>query len=163
MDRETGKSLAPACRVGRAYDTVSYLVFPGALRTYLSQHHLTHGGPPPYASGCQPVGHESPRIIEPVAGQSVQLIPGVDPSRQRVSFSASSQDANGELSWFVDGALVETAPSDRTVLWSPVVGDHEVIVVDAMGRSARVMLRVSDGAGTAVSATHLQSSATQAE
>ena len=63
------------------------------------------------------------------------LVPGLPPERQEVPLQA---DASGErLSWFVDGAFVGTHPAEERVWWTPTRGDHEVVVVDEAGLSAR--------------------------
>ncbi len=55
-------------------------------------------------------------------GQVVTLVPGVTPGAQRVALTASTRAAH--LSWFVDGALIETAPAGERVFWIPTAGKH---------------------------------------
>jgi membrane carboxypeptidase/penicillin-binding protein PbpC len=50
------------------------------------------------------------------------------------------------LTWFVDGALVATAPSGERVYWTPAAGRHEIVVADDAGHKARRTLEVERGA-----------------
>jgi membrane carboxypeptidase/penicillin-binding protein PbpC len=85
-----------------------------------------------------------PVMVTPGEGQIVTLIPGVPATHQLVPLSASTHAAT--LTWFVDGALVRTAPSDERVYWTPAAGKHEIVVTDGAGRKARRMLTVERGA-----------------
>jgi penicillin-binding protein 1C len=57
-----------------------------------------------------------------------------------VALAASTRAAH--LSWFIDGALVATAPASERVFWSPTLGRHELVVSDDAGRKARRTLEV---------------------
>ena len=59
---------------------------------------------------------------------------------QVVPLSASTRAAS--LSWFVDGALVGTAPAHERVYWTPTAGKHEIVVSDDAGHKARRSLQV---------------------
>jgi membrane carboxypeptidase/penicillin-binding protein PbpC len=83
-------------------------------------------------------------MITPGEGQIVTLIPGVPATHQLVPLAASTHAA--KLTWFVDGALVGTTPSDERVYWTPVAGKHEIVVADDAGRKARRILQVERGA-----------------
>nr|MBA3540903.1 hypothetical protein [Deltaproteobacteria bacterium] len=74
-------------------------------------------------------------------GQTVTLIPGVPAKQQLVPLTAATRATT--LSWFVDGALVGTAPSNQRQHWLPTVGVHEIVVADDAGRKARRTITVA--------------------
>jgi membrane carboxypeptidase/penicillin-binding protein PbpC len=74
----------------------------------------------------------------------VTLIPGMPATHQLVPLSATTRAAR--LSWFVDGALVGSAPSDERVYWTPVAGKHDIVVSDDAGRKTHRVLAVERGA-----------------
>ena len=90
---------------------------------------------PSLAPGCQAGAREAPRLVHPPAGQGTVLLAGLAPERQEVPFQADA--AGGQLSWFVDGAFLGTHPAEERVWWTPARGEHEVVVVDEAGQSAR--------------------------
>jgi penicillin-binding protein 1C len=70
------------------------------------------------------------------------LLAGVSPERQMVPLDADTRRPGARLSWFVDGEwLGSAAPQDR-LWWQPTAGDHEVVVMDEAGLSARRGVRV---------------------
>jgi membrane carboxypeptidase/penicillin-binding protein PbpC len=71
----------------------------------------------------------------------VLLSPGLARDRQAVPLQAESQRA-ASLSWFVDGEFLGTHPPEERIWWTPLPGDHEVVVTDEAGRSARRALKV---------------------
>ena len=82
-------------------------------------------------------------IATPGEGQTITLIPGMPTKAQAVPLSASSRAA--QLTWFVDGALIATAPASERVYWTPSPGKHELVVADDAGRKARRVLDVKSG------------------
>jgi membrane carboxypeptidase/penicillin-binding protein PbpC len=78
-----------------------------------------------------------PRIVSPQAGQSALLVPGVDAHKQEIPLEADGGAAEGSLSWFVDGAFLGATKSEQRLWWTPRAGTHEIVVMDADGRSAR--------------------------
>lgn len=72
----------------------------------------------------------------------VLLIPGLPAEEQEVQLEGSHSSASAQLSWFVDGAYLGTAPADERVWWTPSPGVHEVVATDEQGRSDTVVLRV---------------------
>jgi len=89
-------------------------------------------------------------LAHPTAGHHTRresdrdLDPGVPANHQLVPLTASTHAAN--LTWFVDGALVRTAPSDERVYWRPAAGKHEIVVADDAGHKAHRKLTVELGA-----------------
>jgi membrane carboxypeptidase/penicillin-binding protein PbpC len=68
------------------------------------------------------------------------LVPGLSAAEQELPLLADTSAA--EVSWFVDGALVRTAPASQQVFIAPTPGAHEIVVVDTGGRKDRIAVEV---------------------
>ena len=146
VDRATGRAVLPACRKpGHDYDRKTFVVLPSSITAWLSARHRAVPEPPVFDDDCAAeIAGAPPAISTPGEGQIVTLIPGVPAGHQLVPLSAST--AAPRLSWFVDGALIGTAPSDQRVYWTPAAGKHEIVVSDDAGRKAHRVLVVERGA-----------------
>jgi penicillin-binding protein 1C len=146
VDRATGHAVVPGCRKpDRAYDRKVFVVLPSAIRAWLTGRHRSVPEPPVFDDDCaSQLAAAPPAILTPGEGQIVTLIPGVPADHQVVPLSASTHAA--QLSWFVDGALVGTAPASERLYWTPIAGKHEIVVSDDGGRKARRTLVVERGA-----------------
>jgi penicillin-binding protein 1C len=132
----SGLAVRPSCRQGRATRQQVAMRFPSRVRRWLDARRFAVSPEPEWAPGCAPPeAARPPRIEAPPPSRQVLLIPGVPADRQRVMLRASSP-ASGALSWFVDGAHVGDTRPGEDAWWVPVVGTHEVTVVDSGGRSA---------------------------
>jgi len=146
VDRATGRAVVPACRQpDRVYDREPFLVLPSAVAAWLLERNRSVPAPPAFADGCAPEGISTtpPVILTPPDGQVVTLIPGVPTKNQLVPLTASTRSPT--VTWFVDGALIGTAPASERMHWEPAPGRHEVVVADASGRKARRTLTVKAG------------------
>ncbi|MFT3699275.1 MAG: penicillin-binding protein 1C [Kofleriaceae bacterium] len=141
----SGHAVVPACkREGVAYERKHFVVLPSAVGSWLASRDRNIPDAPQFADGCAPeVGATAPVIMTPGEGQQVNLIPGLPAKAQQVPLQASSHATT--LSWFVDGALIATAPSSERVYWVPNAGHHELVVADEAGRKARRVLDVKTG------------------
>ena len=140
----TGLAVSPACRAGRETEWRVYLSWPASIRRWLADQHRLLPQPPAYAPGCEPGGRrEAPEIVSPARGQVALLIPGVAPEQQEVPLEAEVEGVR-ELTWFVDGAFLASAPADERVWWAPSPGTHEILVTDDRGLSARRELVVRE-------------------
>ncbi len=143
VDVATGEALAPHCRLGRDYESKSFLVWPPELRKFATDHNRIGPALPELADDC--AGRAStkpPRILSPPHGQTIVLMPGVGESQQEVPLEAQSDFAAAELSWFVNGEFLGTVPADGRMWWTPAAGEHELVVVDGAGHSSRRIVRV---------------------
>jgi membrane carboxypeptidase/penicillin-binding protein PbpC len=50
---------------------------------------------------------------------------------------ASTDNLQDELAWFIDGRYLGKWPSHHRIWWTPEPGSHELVVIDASGRSTR--------------------------
>jgi penicillin-binding protein 1C len=146
VDRATGRAVVPGCRKpDHDYDRKTFVVLPSSITAWLSTRHRAVPDPPVFDADCAAgLGDAPPVMMTPGEGQIVTLIPGVPANRQLVPLSASTRAAR--VSWFVDGALVGTAPSDQRVYWTPAAGKHDIVVADDAGHKARRVLAVELGA-----------------
>ncbi len=143
VDVATGLALSPTCRAGHAYERRTFLAWPATVRRWLSDEQRGFPEPPALAPGCEAGGpRQPPSILSPPPRQVALLIPGVPPSRQGIALEAESHSASAQLSWFVDGELLGTYPSDQRVYWTPRPGQHDIVVTDEAGLSARRKLEV---------------------
>jgi penicillin-binding protein 1C len=141
VDVATGEAVGPACRAGRVTESRAFVVLPSRVAGWLDERHRALPAPPRWAEGCAPpLGDRPPRILSPTDGQVVLLVPGLPADRQELPLSADT--ASPEVSWFVDGALVRTAPAREKVFVTPTPGPHEIVVVDAGGRKERIAIDV---------------------
>ncbi|MHB8418588.1 MAG: penicillin-binding protein 1C [Myxococcales bacterium] len=143
VDRGTGLALSPSCRAGHAYDRRTFLAWPATVRRWLTDEQRGFPEPPALASGCEVGGpRRPPSIVSPPPRQVALLIPGVPPARQSIALEAESNAASAQLSWFVDGELLGSYPSDQRVYWTPRPGEHDIVVTDEAGLSAHRKLSV---------------------
>ncbi len=117
-------------------------MLPSAVKAWLEARDRALPDMPIFADGCvaAETGGAPPVIVTPGEGQIVTLIPGMPTKSQEVPLAASTRAA--QLSWFVDGALVATAPASERVFWTPAPGKHDIVVTDDAGRKARRTLDV---------------------
>jgi penicillin-binding protein 1C len=142
VDVATGRAVTPACRrADHAYARRSFVVLPSAVTAWMQGRNRAVPEAPTFDDGCAAVlGDAAPVIQSPADGMVVTLVPGMATTRQVVALAASTRAAH--LSWFIDGALVATAPASERVFWSPTLGRHELVVSDDAGRKARRTLEV---------------------
>lgn len=145
VDVVSGLALTPACRAGHEYRTEKFTVWPSSLRRWLGDEHRGVPEPPTLSPDCgAPMGERAPSIVSPPANHVALLIPGLAADRQEIPFSAESAGQSGKLSWFVDGEYLGTVDASERLWWRPSAGEHEVVVTDDSGRSAKRKLEVRD-------------------
>ncbi len=138
VDLDTGLALNPTCRAGRAYETRNFVVWPATIRRFLAQDHRALASPPALAPECAQSGRRAaPEIISPPAGQVLVLLPGLPASEQEIPLQAESVSPNARLSWFVDGEFLGTVAAEERLWWLPRAGEHEILVIDESGLTAR--------------------------
>ncbi len=143
VDLDSGLSLNPSCRSGRRFERRSYVVWPASIRRWLAQGHRWLPSPPSLDPACRVTDERRPpTILSPPAGQVLVLMPGVPASQQEIPLAAETQGVEGEISWFVDGEFLGKSKVEDRLWWQPEPGQHEILVLDAAGQSARRQLRV---------------------
>ena len=143
VDLTTGLALNPSCRAGRTYETRNYVVWPASIRRFLAQRHRWLPSPPKLDPECETAGRRRPpSILSPPAGQILVLLPGVDASDQEIPLQAESTTPGARLSWFVDGEFLGAVSAAERLWWLPRPGEHEIVVMDDAGLSAKRRLEV---------------------
>jgi penicillin-binding protein 1C len=127
-------------------DGKSYTVLPSAVTAWLTARNRALPETPPCTTEAA-----APQILTPVEGQVITLLPGVPANQQVVPLSASTRATM--LTWFVDGALVGTAPSAQRLYWTPAPGKHDVVVADEAGRKTHRTLAVTPAGVTPAGAS----------
>jgi len=108
---------------------------------------LPRFSPPPYppdsASGAPSSGFP-PSIISPLANTAYIVRPGLQADNkfnQMVLLASADQDA-GELFWFANASFLGRAKPRERFVWLPEPGIWDISVVDSLGRSSGVRVRV---------------------
>lgn len=142
VDDETGLRVTPGCRDGRQTHTRSAVVWPAEMRRWLGRSLAVEDALPELAPGCREVlVQRPPRIRSPESGLDAVLLPGVPADRQDIPLEADSA-SHAPLDWYVDGEWVGRARAGERAWWTPTLGVHEVVVMDADGRQASQTLTV---------------------
>lgn len=144
IDQATGLRVGPGCRDGKDTRTEVRVTWPPAVRRWLDERWLAQAAAPELDPACRaPEEGDAPRIVSPVAGQVAVLIPGMAADRQELPLLAEA--GVGALTWFVDGDQLGRVGAEQALWWTPSPGSHEVLVMDAQGRTDRVKLEVRQG------------------
>ncbi|TVQ90400.1 MAG: penicillin-binding protein 1C [Deltaproteobacteria bacterium] len=142
VDLDTGEAVTPLCRAGRRTELRTVIVFPSAVRRWLTDQHRRLPQLPVYAEGCQLGGRaDPPKILSPPHGETRVLIEGMEPSAQTIPLEADSA-MSGKLAWFVDGRFLGEAAADERLWWTPTPGEHTFMVRDEAGRAGKAVLTV---------------------
>ena len=86
-------------------------------------------------------GHTPLKVVSPASGATYSIDPTLRRDFQALPLRAVAVQPT-TLTWFVDGARIGTASSERALSWPLVVGSHEIEVRDASGREARASVVV---------------------
>jgi penicillin-binding protein 1C len=85
-------------------------------------------------------GREELSILFPPSGAEVLVLDYGEDAR---GLSLSARGGRAPLTWYAEGARVETEPTSGRAIWRPAApGFYDVTVVDADGQNARVRVRI---------------------
>jgi len=144
VDVATGLALNPTCRAGRDWESRVFLTWPAPVKRFLSDQHLRLPEAPPLDASCEVAAMAPPRILLPPPGQVVLLMRGLPEEKQQVPLEADG-NARRRHSWFVDGSYVGTTDAGERAWWTPIPGEHRLVVTDDTGASTRQPLLVRLG------------------
>ncbi|MDR0320601.1 MAG: penicillin-binding protein 1C [Treponema sp.] len=110
---------------------------------------LPRFSPPPYPpnttlANASASGSFPPSIISPLTNTVYIIRPGLSADsrfNQIVLLAAADQDA-GELFWFANARFLGRAKPRERFVWTPEPGIWDVSVVDSLGRSSGIRVRV---------------------
>jgi len=144
VDKKTGLRVAQEVP-GKTRQEV-YEIWPAEILQVFQAAGLARRTPPAWAPGEgapeAPAGN-LPTVLSPVAGMEYWVRLG--DADQRVPFVSSAGSDVHTVFWFVDGALVGTAPRGTAYFWAPTPGHHTVKAVDDLGRTASAEFSLRTG------------------
>ncbi len=92
--------------------------------------------PPAFTADCPLVAQAAsgvpPRITSPTPSLVYQV--RRDVTHEKLALQATTDSDASWLYWFADQRFLARARRDEPVFWQPVVGEHEISVVDDLGR-----------------------------
>lgn len=142
-DPASGQRVGPACDPGTPAGVEELFVqWPPNVARHLEDRYRGLPALPAWASGCSPGAASGPRIVSPGENQQILMIPGLAADRQEVALEA---EADGDVTWFVDGKLLVRGPAGERQWWTPEAGKHTIAVMEASGATAERVIKVSSG------------------
>mgnify|MGYP000701451021 CR=1 FL=1 len=137
VDADTGKRVNASCRGDADVEQRHVQQLPVAARRFLRRE---HSALPAWAKRCEAPAGDAPVIVHPPQGQVAVMAPGIPASQQSIPLRATASSES--VAWFVDGVFLGQRPVAEELWWEPSTGQHEVVVVDSAGQSAKHTLRV---------------------
>jgi len=138
-----GKRVGPSCPAGSPTGTeASFVQWPSNVARYLGNHMTTEASVPDWADGCTTSSGRAPRILSPGETEDIVLIPGLSADQQEVALEAEGE---GELVWYIDGALLARGQAHERQWWTPAPGKHTITVMDASGSTTTRRIGVHEG------------------
>jgi len=102
--------------------------------------------PPGFLASVSPKksGVESGELtmLSPVDHQRILIDPTLPANQQRLALRAKVNSEDDQIWWFVDGNCIGSCRAGEVLWWDPVVGSHEVRVVNAGGLAAAARVEV---------------------
>ncbi len=131
IDAQSGLEVDPGC-AGAAPERQVFELWPADVLRHLGPGVRRLPGPPARDPRCAAIPRSRPEIRSPPVGVKM-LLPGVAPDAQEVPLEAHGE---GDLTWFVDGTYLGSAPATERLWWTPSAGRHEVLVMDGAGQAS---------------------------
>ena len=143
IDRSSGHVLSGDCLDGRPYERRVLTVYPPELQAWWRAGSQTVAPLPPFSADCGAVQvGTAPRIVSPQAGTPYLLRADAPARYQKVPLTAHADSSAERLYWYQGGVLVgDVAVGDRLFLRLRP-GEHRLVAVDNLGRSASTVYRV---------------------
>lgn len=94
-------------------------------------------------SGKTPCASKSRlQIMSPGRNETFRLVEDMPPLKQEISLTATTNETDGKLYWFVDNELYRTSEADEYVSWPLRKGRHVIACCDATGTGDSVEIIV---------------------
>ncbi len=120
--------------------------WPSDLLALFRQAGIAIKPPPTWSPECsldvQSTAGQAPKITSP-SGDLIYHARVEQRDNDAIALQATTDSDVETIYWFIDNALVAEAGRDETVLWKPQTGEHRVLAVDDLGRSATQRLVVA--------------------
>jgi penicillin-binding protein 1C len=138
IDKETGMRLCSNCRIGRDYETKTFVIWHPEIATWLERNGVIVDKLPPHYIECSVVASgEGPVIRSPSINSEYIIREGVDLEYQKILLEASISNDSRNLFWFVDSKMIfNGSPTDKVFI-TPTMGNHVVMCMDDEGRAAK--------------------------
>jgi penicillin-binding protein 1C len=147
VDRDTGLRLHGDCLLARPSRAVTALVWPAELAAFRQARGAPLDAPrdglPAMHPDCLDVPEEAgPVILSPSPLTPYATRPDAPPEFQRLALSAAPGPGASVHYWYVDGRFAGKVPHCTPCFTPLEPGDHDVVVTDDLGRSARTTFSV---------------------
>jgi penicillin-binding protein 1C len=157
IDKKSGKRLSPECikELGLKaadYQTTSGVRWPQSTATWLAANHSVTLFPE-YKPGCEPkdfLNGKPPTLQTPLDGETyiVSREEEYDPTAINFGKMVFAADVNNEVQyvdWYLDDTKLGITRPGETLLWTPMIGEHRLLVVDNYGRRTTASFTVLEG------------------
>jgi penicillin-binding protein 1C len=143
IDKETGMRLCSNCRIGRDYETKTFVIWQPEIATWLERNGVSVDKLPPHYTECSLVASgEGPIIHSPSSESEYVIREGVDIDYQKILLEASVSNDCRSIYWFVDSKMVfNGSPTDKVFI-TPTTGKHIILCMDDEGRATKTTLVV---------------------
>ena len=103
--------------------------------------------PPPGFANATPVAdipatESTLTMLSPTDHQRILHDPALSNDQQRLALRARAGGADQQVWWFVDDQCIGSCASSEVLWWDPIIGTHEVRVVNADGRAATAHVEI---------------------
>jgi penicillin-binding protein 1C len=143
VDPKSGQRLAGDCVESHPHVQRVATLYPPELVAWWRTQNQPFESLPPLAPSCSYVAanEAAPRITSPDGATPYRLRRDAPLEFQEILLSAQTSDA-AKLFWFEDGVLVASGEASKRMFFKPKQGTHQLVVVDDVGRSDSVKIRV---------------------
>jgi penicillin-binding protein 1C len=164
IDRVSGRRLSEACLHRRALPAARVWRKPGILWPREAGWWLARMEAaelfPPYEEGCAPeaaLHGPPPALLTPLDGEHYVVHSSPEPPSgpgahfplmrfEKIVFSVAVNNEVNRLNWFLNGKKIAITKPGETYTWHPQVGQHDLVIVDDLGRTARAHFTVHEQA-----------------
>ncbi|MCU0320969.1 MAG: penicillin-binding protein 1C [Chitinophagaceae bacterium] len=113
----------------------SYFILPPTIEYYYKQKHPDYVLMPVYKPGCTTDGAKLLEIIYPVDEAKIFIPKEISGQKGNTIFTATHKNSAAKLFWHIDNAYVGTTEKFHQLSINPIVGKHQLTIVDGEGNS----------------------------
>ena len=138
-----GERLCSSCRQGKHYRDETIAVFPAEVATWLNANGFAIPQLPAHNPDCtRSLAGTHPVILSPARDTVYQIRSNIPPMHQKIRLSVSVSGDTQDIFWFLNGELVFKGQAVEPTFLTPIVGKHELICIDGVGRSTSLPLTI---------------------